>query len=187
MQPNSSLRRVGPGILVGGTAGIASAILTAAIGGSVFFQGNLVGDTAKNPNAGLLLGTRSIVTPVVATSTATGGLAKYDTIIAASPFNSTASTRGLKTGTGVVRYLQLDIVSNPSAVNIDCSVVNTTNTGTGGTALVTNASATGSTLTYSTPFTLGPTQYVKCGTTNTMVSGFSAVLRLIMGDTDVVN
>lgn len=186
MQPNSSLRRVGPGILVGGTAGIATTILTLAIGGSVFFQGNVVGDTAKNANPSFIAGVRAIMTPAIATSTATGGLAKYDTIYLSSPYNSTASTRGLRTGSGVYRYLQLDIVANPTGAQITCTKVKGVHTATGGTVLL-SGTATGSIATYSTPVVTGPTEGIKCGMGTNPKSAFSAVLRGIAGDSDVTN
>lgn len=187
MQPNSSLRRVGTAILVG-ASGIAGSLLTLAIAGSVFGT-NFVCNTAKNPNCSWILGTRSFLTPAIAQSTETGGQLTYDVISMPSPFNSTASTRGLRTGTGTVTYLELDIISNHSEAPIDCTVVDAARTATGGTVLISNATATGSITRYTTPFTLGPTQRIKCGTmkTQTGATVFSASLRATLMDSDVTN
>lgn len=186
MQPKSSIRRLGTSIAAG-TFGVGTVILAVAMAGS-FFGANFVVDTAKNPNGGLVYGTRGVETPTEAEDTGSGGLAKYDTITAQSPFNSsTATLRGLKVGSGVVRYVQLDVIANPKGAVIDCSVVNGPLTATGGTAIISNAVATGSTLTYSTPFVLGPTQRIKCGSLTNPGSGLNAKLFFTTTYSEVTN
>src|SRR5687767_4549935 len=93
-QTNPGSLKVGRGAL----AGTALAGFLAGIFGTVFAQGNFVGLTQRNPNPSFLVDTRAIVTPVYAQDTNSGGLAKYDTILAASPFRTGASSRGLRTG-----------------------------------------------------------------------------------------
>jgi len=176
-----------------GKKGILVSILAVAIGGSFYAAGNFVGDTGANPNVSFVNGFRAVLTPQIVIDSNTGGVksgdATYDTLLASSPYDSTASTRGLRTGSGVVRFLQFDIISNPEGVGFDCTKVGSVNSATGGTVFVDNVSATGSINIYSTPFALGPTEYVKCGTRGTMAAPttFSGSLRLYMGDSDVVN
>lgn len=195
MQPRASLNRVKTGIALGRT-GVLPAILAVAIGGSIYLAGNTVFQTDKNPNAGLVSGIRAMYTPIgvdqTSPCTATGGTTTadvtiYDTCLVSSPYNSTAATRGLRTGTGWVHSLQLDIISNPTNVSIDCTKVSGPNVSTGGTLLFNNQSGTGTTAFYSTPFTLGPTEYIKCGTFGTPASGFSARIRGVMSDSDITN
>lgn len=175
-------------ILKAGVAAINSTITSLMVKGSILANGgNFVCNSITNPNCGFVYGVQGINIPAYAKDTGTGGLAKYDTNIAASPFNSSASARGLKTGTGVVTYLQYNVISNPKGVNIDCSKVAATKTGTGGTALVTDASATGSTVTYSTPFVMGPTEYIKCGSLGTPGASFSGTLLFLSTYSEVVN
>ncbi len=166
-----------PAILKVGLGAVAVAIAALTIKGSILVRGQVVCDSVANPNCGLVYGVQGFDIPAYGKDTSSGGLAKYDTILDRSPYNSTATTRGLKTGTGVVRWAILNIISNPKAAKIDCSKVATTKTGTGGTALFEDKSATGSTSIYSTPFVLGPTEYVKCGT-STIPDVFSGSLRV---------
>jgi hypothetical protein len=176
------------GVAVGTTVILAS-VLGLAIRGTTFV-GNTVGLTSLNTNPSIIVDTESYLTPIGAAGTecsGTGGTTTRDTCLIASPFNSSASSRGLRTGTGVVRYLQLEVVANPTAAKIDCSVVAAANTATGGTALVTNAQATGSIATYTTPFTVGPTQFIKCGTLSTTTASTRLRLRGIMMDSNLVN
>lgn len=175
---------------VGGAIGATA--LALGIAGTVFFGGNLVGDSSQNPNPSYIVGTKAYETPITATSTATGGVTTYDTLLIATPYSTTAPTFGLRTGTGIIKSLQLDIIANPAAAKIDCSVVNAVKTATGGTALVQDASASGSIAVYypstsTSPITLGPTQFIKCGTVGTITSSFSARLTGILSDSDVIN
>lgn len=174
------------GILLVGGAVVGASIMGTAIKGSIIGS-NFVGVPSQNANVSFISGSSAYLTTVSAYATATGGLAKYDTILAASPYNSTASTRGLRTGTGVVRYMQLDIISNPSGATIDCTKVSGTETGTGGTVYFNNITTTGSVNMYSTPFVLGPTEYIKCASLSASQAGLSARLRAVMMDSDVVN
>jgi hypothetical protein len=175
-------------ILVGTTGVVTGGLLALAIAGSIISQGNFVCDYAKNPNCGLVSGVRAMVTPAVAIDTNSGGLAgRYDTLKVDSPFRSGASARGLRTGSGVVWTAQLDIIANPKGVSLDCTKVIGNKQSTGGTVIFNNITQTGSINLYSTPFTLGPTESVKCGSISAVTSAFSGALRLIMSDSDVVN
>lgn len=122
--------------------------------------------------------------------TATGGVTTYDTLLLVPPNNSTiAAARGVNTATGSLKYLQLDIIRNPANVSIDCTVVGAAKTATGGTALIANASGTGTVAIYipTSAITVGPTQDIKCGTTGTPTSTFSAVLKGEFSESEIVN
>src|SRR4051812_16115030 len=99
-----------------GKSPVAAVIMSLVTAGTVVGT-NFVG---RNPNSSFIAETSSYLTPAWAAATNTGGLAKYDTIRLASPFGSGATAKGLRAGTGVVRYLQLDIIANPKAVALDC-------------------------------------------------------------------
>ena len=62
------------------------------------------------------------------TFTATGGLAKYDSFLAANPFN----------GTGVLLRLALLIDDNANSFTWDCSFTSSADSATGGTVLINN-------------------------------------------------
>ena len=180
------LSTVAKGAAVIGTVAVAAGLLSQAIRGSVFTS-NVVGRTDLNPNVSFILGTNAFFTPTLSVCTATGGLTTYDTCLITSPYNSSASTRGLKTGTGVVQYLQFDMIANPKGVTVDCTKAAAAKTATGGTLLVTDATATGSVVTYTTPFTLGPTEVIKCGARTDPGANFSAQIRAIFIDSNVTN
>src|SRR4051812_15000071 len=83
---------------VGGGAVLAS-ILTLAVYGSVISQGQFICDSNKNPNCGLVSGTRGVFIPGVATSAITGSVkvgagatagARWSTLSGSSPFSSGA-------------------------------------------------------------------------------------------------
>lgn len=166
---------------------ITAATVSAAMAGSVFLGGQTVTDTAQNPYPSLVAGTFPYNTYFTTTCTATGGLAAYDTCLLQTPFNSSASSYGLTTGTGVVRYLQLDVIANPAGGKIDCTVNNATRTATGGTLRFTDVSGTGTVNTYTTAFTMTPNDYIKCGSLTNPTSSFSAKLWGIIGASNVVN
>ncbi len=189
MQPTSSLGRLKSSVLVGATGVVAAGLLALAIRGSIISQGNFVCDIGKNPDCGLVSGTRAEEIPLYAASTATGGLTTYDTILAQSPFRAAvAALRGHRTGTGVVKPgLQLHIISNPRAAPIDCTKVAAAQSATGGTILFANVTATGAISTYDNSIVLGPTESIKCGTRGTIATGFSAELRGSMNDSGVLN
>lgn len=177
-----------PSVIKAGLGVVTSTIQSLMIKGSFLARGQFVCDSIANPNCGLVYGVKGYDVPSYAKDTGSGGLAKYDTIIARCPFNaSTAAARGLKTGTGVGFYTQLDIIANPANASLDCSVVSGPNTGTGGTAIISNASGTGTIATSTTPFTCGPTQYVKCGTTTVPTASFSGSLLFKSVYSDVTN
>ena len=177
------------GFLDVGAAVITAAIYTQSIKGTVF-SSNFVGLTAQNVNPSFIVDQHSYLTPFGTQDTecsATGGLATYDTCYIPSPFRSgAASSRGLKAGSGVVTYVQLDVIANPNGYGIDCTRVGGANEGTGGTLIFNNVSATGSINIYSTPFTMGPTEAIKCGS---LGGGAGIDLRLkgIVVDSDVTN
>ena len=174
---------------VGGVVIIAT-VLTLAIKGTIF-GANFVGVTSKNVNPSFIVDQTAYMTPIGTLDTectATGGLVTYDTCYIPSPFSTaTAADRGLRVGKGVVTYLQLDIITNPNGVNVDCSVVSGANTATGGTVLFADITASGSVNIYSTPFVLGPTEAIKCGTTDSNVAGLDIRLKGIMIDSDVTS
>lgn len=179
------------GAVIAGAAGamltgVAAAVIAQVIPGS-YIGTNFVGLTAKNVNAGLLIDQQAVVTPIGAVNpcTSSGGSATYDTCLLASPYNDTAHLRGLRTGSGWVQYLQLDVLANPYESKVDCSVVLAPNSATGGTALFEDVTATGSTNRYSTPFVLGPTQYIKCGVLNNQGTGLVLRLRGVMNDSEI--
>lgn len=189
MEPTSALDRIRTTALAGATGVVAAGLLALAIRGSFIAQGNFICDIGKNPNCGIVSGTRAEFVPLYAPSTATGGDVHYDTILAPSVFNAAvAAAQGHRTGSGVVHPgLQLHIISNPTGAPLDCSVVGGPNSATGGTVLFANVSATGSIATYDSSIVLGPTQDIKCGTMGTPAAGFSAELRGVMNDSAVVN
>jgi len=155
--------------------------------GSVVTQGNFVCDTAKSATCGIVMGLRGVFNPKLLQDTGSGGLQKYDTITGTSPFDSTASTRGLKTGTAAVLFAMLEIVSNPNNVSLDCSVVDGALTETGGSLIFNNVAGTGALALYNTPFTIGPTQRFKCGSITDPAAGFDANVLLISAYSEVDN
>jgi hypothetical protein len=190
MPANQYNTQTAPGNMKVGKGTIATVAAALAVVGTIFAQ-NFVG---KGPNSSFIALNRAYLTPVVATAcasgcdrTGSGGLAKYDTLLADSPYGAGAAAKGLRSGSGVVWRAQLDIIANPNGVSIDCTRVGGAGTATGGTLIFTDVSATGSIVSYNTPFTLGPTEKVKCGTLGTPGSSFRAELRLWMGDSRVIN
>lgn len=166
---------------------ITAATVAGAMGGSLFLGGQTVTDTVQNPYPSQIASTFPYQTYFSTTCTATGGLAAYDTCLLQNPYNSSASSYGLTTGTGVVRYLQFDLIANPSAGKIDCTKVSAAGSATGGTLLVTDASATGAVATYTTAFTMTPTDSIKCGSLTNPTASFSAKLWGIIGASNVIN
>lgn len=189
----SSTSRLRNQLLVGSTGVVLAGLLALAVRGSIISQGNFVCDTGRNPNCGIVSGVRPSVIPLQAKDTGSGGLAKYDLILMASPFNSTASARGHKTGTGVIRNPTLHIISNPNGINIDCAVVANTLTLTGSTRYILpglqNLSATGTIaeLKAMSGVVLGPTEYIKCGSAGNPTASFSGSLTGLAEYSEVVN
>jgi hypothetical protein len=179
-----NILKVGGGVVVGAT-------LALAIKGSVISQGNFICDVNKNPNCGIVAGVRSLFTPSFASATATGGNvkinggAKYNAILLPSAFSgATAASRGLRAGSGVYTLIKLDIVKNGSGAAFDLALVKGPNTGTAGTLIFDNKSATG-TYVYVTPLVSGPGDYLKLGTLQNPPANFQATLTTIQMDTDV--
>lgn len=180
-----------PGIFKVGSGPLTKRAAVLAIIGTIFAS-NFVG---KSTTSSFIVQDQAILTPQVAFDTGSGGLATvgtdltYDTIVATSPFDSDAASRGLKTGTGVVWMLVFDLIKNPQGASFDCTRTRVgAKAATGGTLLANNVTATGTTTVYSTPFTLGPTEEVKCATRTTLVNrNFSGSLKLLMTHSNVVN
>lgn len=185
---SSSVTRTSGGYAIGGAIG-AGLSLAGVLVGSLILGGNVHTDSTQNSTPSRLLDNYAYETFAQSTCTATGGLSTgaYDTCLLQTPFSSTASTRGLSTGTGVVKFTQLDIIANPSNAHISCGVVSALKTSTGGTLLITSASGTGTVATSATLATIGPTQYVKCGTYTTIgvSAAFSAKLRVVFSQSEV--
>lgn len=182
------------GIVVGVTSGLSAAMLTLAIAASIFVQNRV--SPQQNAAADVL---QTVAYNAVARDsacasgclrTATGGVSAYDTLLLQNPFNATTGpTNGLHTATGALKFLQLDIISNPTNATVSCTVNGATNTATGGTLLLTRVSGTGTVATYipSSVVTVGPTQYIKCGTITSVTSSFSAVLKGEFSESEVKN
>lgn len=179
--------------MVVGSVGVASWVLATAISGSYFAKGNFVCDITGNPNCGIVSGDRPSVIPLRTVDTNTGGLAKYDAIRMTSPFNSTASTRGHKTGTGVIKDLTLHLIRNHSNASFDCAVVVGAGTLTGSTRYslpgLQNISGSGTIkqISTATGVILGPNESIKCATTGTINSTFSGSLTGIAEFSEVIN
>lgn len=183
MVNNLQTERIGGKALKIGRGPVAAAVLAAAAVGT-FFGTNLV---SEQKTVSVIAETRAFLVGTSTGSVNTGSVASYDTLLLSSPFNADASTRGLQTGTGVSHYLQLDVVANPTGASFDCSKVAAADTGTSGTLYFNNISVTGSVNTYDTKVVLGPTEYVKCGTLDTVITGTTLRLRGLFSDSDVEN
>lgn len=188
MQPRSSVKRIGTSVSVG-LVGIAAAVLSVAIPGSYFSRGNFVCDATANKYCGIISGTDALIIPEPSTYTATGGnvkvnnTAKYEAVRVANAFDSSATTRGLRTGSSVTLYAVLDIIRNNTGVSYDCVLKDSGVTGTGSAkvTLFNNVSATG-TYVYSTPFVKGSRDIGSCGTLGTPKANSSVSLRFITTD-----
>ena len=182
-----------PSVLKSGLRSVASAILSQTVKGSFLAQGQFVCDTGSNSYCGLVSGRRGIYIPEPSTYTATGGnvkvgsgptaTAKYEAVRTVSGFNSSASTRGLRTGSSVTLYAVLDVVTNNTGVSYDCVLKHSgvTGTGTAKVTLFNNVTATG-TYIYSTPFVKGPNDIGSCGTLGTPKANSSVSLLFLTLD-----
>jgi hypothetical protein len=181
-----------PGVIRAGLGAVSATILNLAVKGSFLARGgNFICENAANPDCGFVSGNRAEMIPFYGLSpaTATGGLAKYDSIRIPSPFRSAvAATRGHRTGTGVIQPgIQLHILANPKGASLDCTKTAAANTATGGTVYFNNVSATGSVVTYDSSIVLGPNENFKCGTNSAAVAGLSFEIRGRMNDSAVTN
>lgn len=179
-----------PSILKSGLKAISATIQSLAPKGSFIAQGQFVCDTGANSNCGLVSGLRGIYVPELSTYTATGGntkvgsgqsaTAKYEAVLTANAFSSTAGTRGLRTGSSATLYAVLDIVKNNTGVSYDCGLKDSSASGTGSfkVSLFDNKTATG-TYIYSTPFVKGSTDVGSCRTLGTPKSNSDVRLTFI--------
>ena len=158
-----------PGVIRAGLGAVSQTILSLAVKGSFLARGgNFICENSANPNCGFVSGTRPAFVPMDGVSTATGGLTHYGLLRVTSPYDSTASTRGLKTGTGIIRWGHFDVVRNPTGLPLTCGITQSTKftaTGSWRVILVSKAAAaTGAViqLKYQSGALIGPTEEMRC-------------------------
>lgn len=175
-----------PASLKVGLAPIAQSIISLAVKGSIILSaGNIVFNTGANTNGCLVHGLKATFCPAFSTYTPGNGTLT-GAVVLTSPFNSTAATRGLRTGSGSVWGVQLDIRKNGKGLSYDCVVQHSGVTGTGSAkvTLFTDKTATGTYL-YNTPFVMSQNDRAYCDTAGSPKSTDDVELRLITMDTQV--
>ncbi|WP_146118964.1 hypothetical protein [Blastopirellula marina] len=171
-------------------AGLAGAMLTGvpalvvhqAIVGS-YIGSNFIGLSAKNANPSFLVDTTAYITAVGTE----GDECDKTGCWLPSAYSSTASTRGLKTGSGVMTLLVADMIANPLEARLDCTKGGSATSNTGGTLIVTDLVGTGATATYQTAFVVGPTEGIRCKWSNGTNTGAQVRIKGLMMYSDVTS
>lgn len=157
-----------------------AATLALGIGGTLFYQGNLV--SLREYNQAALLRTTAYNVVSQSGSTATGGLksgpvGNYNAIFIKTPFNATdAAANGVQAGSGILTYAQIDAIAPQGSNTITCSVANNSVRGTGGTTVIPRTTiGTGTIVVRSTgAFLVGPTESFRCSLGSAPSASFNA-------------
>lgn len=177
-------------LAVGSMASAAG--LALGIFGTLFIQGNLV-STRTYTAAQLINNTQDVAIFTQTGSTATGGLVGgvgYNTVAINSPKSSTnAPLNGISSGTGVVNYIQIDVVAPQKAGVLTCSIGPASTRGTGGTVVINKIPMfTGQTIIRGTgAWTMGPTQAFHCNQSASVSASFNIKALLKMTGSRVEN